>query len=353
MTQVRAELERDAERLRAVHAAVTALDPRGLERAEHAGRLAAEIVAPLRAALAEAIELVARLEQACDLGEPETGEWGDHLEHTGVQAAIEPDGPDSVASALSGELWQQVGNLAFAARSELRRAERRLAAPEGDHDARVTACESARRKLRRALHAVLEATAAALGRDLAVGGVDVEVEAALSVRRMFAKFRRSLPPCDPADPAQVRRALRFAAVSLAVMVGSPDFGELRAPDRQLLLQLQARILAWARAGGSEAEGSRLYQDLQTAADLLRTINQRQELVAHDRAALGQLAQVLASAQPARERLTAALALLRGLAGRDDDLDSLVATIADGDAPEPTLARVRARLTAVGLHAVAA
>ncbi len=242
-------IEAHAERLLALHRAVTALVPRDHERPEHAARLARDVTDPLRAALAETLDRVGAIEQACDVGDPGTGDWGDHLEHTGTHEL-----PD-VASTLASELWQQVGNLAFAARSELRRAERRLVAPGDDHDARVTACESARRKLRRAVHALLGAIGAALGRDFALGGLDVEVETAVSVRRLFAKFRRSLPPCDPAEPAQVRRALRFAAVSLAVMVGDPDFSELRAPDRQLLLQLQARILGWARAGASDAERS--------------------------------------------------------------------------------------------------
>ncbi len=316
--------------------------PRDHERPEHAARLARDVTDPLRAALAETLDRVGAIEQACDVGDPGTGDWGDHLEHTGTHEL-----PD-VASTLASELWQQVGNLAFAARSELRRAERRLVAPGDDHDARVTACESARRKLRRAVHALLGAIGAALGRDFALGGLDVEVETAVSVRRLFAKFRRSLPPCDPAEPAQVRRALRFAAVSLAVMVGDPDFSELRAPDRQLLLQLQARILGWARAGASDAEGLRLYQDLQTAADLLRAINQRQELVAHDRGVLARVARELAAPAPARDRLAAALPLLRGLAGRDDELDRLVQAAAAADAPAAVLDQLRAQLEATGL-----
>jgi hypothetical protein len=331
---------RDAESLRALHGRVTALDPSEHARREHAARLRDVVVAPLSVALAEAIEIVSRLEEACDLGDPEPGEWGDHLEPTGVHEHL------PVGAVLAGELWQQVGNLAFAARSELRRAERVLLAPGDDHDRLLVACESARRKLRRAIHALLDAAGAALGCEFPLSGVAAEVEAAVAVRRMFAKFRRSLPACDVSDGAQVRRALRFAAVSLAVMVGSSDFGDIRAPDRQLLLGLQARILAWARDGGSESTGRQLYLDLQTAADLLRAIDQRQELVAHDHAWLEKIARALGVDAPPEDVLRRVAPGLHAIAGKDDVLDAIAAAPLDGGAAAQ-VARLRARLAALG------
>jgi hypothetical protein len=339
---------RDAEALQALHARVTGLEPGAHARPEHAARLRAEVVAPLGAALAEAIEIASRIEEACDLGEPEPGDWGEHLEPTGIHT----DGAAGVVGAvLDGELWQQVGNLAFAARSELRRADRGLRAPVEDHDKLVVASESARRKLRRAIHALLDAVGAALGREFPLGGTTGEIEAAVAVRRMYAKFRRSLPPCDVDDGAEVRRALRLSAVSLAVMIGSSDFGEIRAPDRQLLLGLQARILAWARDGGSEATGRQLYLDLQTAADLLRAIDQRQELVAHDRGWLEQLARALTGDGTSEEILAAAGGALRALAGKDDELDAIAGSPARGEAAV-LVARLRARLAALGWYPTA-
>ncbi len=335
-------IELDAGELARLHGAVTALAPGALGRPEHVERLSREIVAPLRDALGAAIAALGRLEEACDQGEPEIGEWGDHLEHTGVDGAL------GVASSLEDELWQQVGNLAFAGRSELRRAERTLVAAASPADL-VVACESARRKLRRAIHAVLEVTGHALGRAFDVDPVDAEVEAAVAVRRMYAKFRRSLPRCDAGDAGQVRRALRYAAVSLAVMVGAADFSETRVQDRQLLLGLQARILAWARAGSTEAAGAQLYQDLLTAADLLRAINQRQELVAHDRLIEARLAQILAGAGDAETQLATIQPLLAELTGRDDGLDDLVARAGTEATARDVVAGVRGWLAAAGAY----
>lgn len=336
-----AEIDADAALLAAIHRQVSGLNPGALARAEHAARLDAEVVAPLRVALADAIAALSRLEAACDAGDPETGEWGDHLEHTDV------DGLPAVASALSDELWQQVGNLAFAGRSELRRVERLLNASGVAQAERVVGCEAARRKLRRAIHAVLEVAGQALGHGFDIAHGDGEVEAALAVRRMYAKFRRSLPPCDAADPAQVRRALRYAAVSLAVMVGSADFSEIRVPDRQLLLGLQARILAWARERGSDAAGAQLYLDLQTAADLLRSINLRQELVAHDRALVEGLAAAVAAARSDGDVVAAARPALTALLGKDDALDQIALSATDGAAASEVAPQLRAWLAGQG------
>jgi hypothetical protein len=306
----------DADALAAIYERATRLDVRDYLRPERAEPLEREIAAPLAALVDDAIERVRRIEDTCDVGEPDPGEWAEHLEPTGTG---EPRTP--VARALADELWVNVGNLCFTARSELRRAEKILRATPRQHDERLAGCESARRKLRRALIAVLDAVGRAVGRTFpCTADHDAEVEAAVAVRRMYAKFRRSLPACDPGDPAQVRRALRFGAVSIAVMVGSADFAEVRAHDRTLLLGLQTRILAWARAGTADGVGARLYQDLVTAADLLSSINHRQELAAHDRAALARLRAAIASGEPAEVVVARGLPSLRALAGKSAALD---------------------------------
>lgn len=333
------DIAAEAEGLRVLHERVTALDPGAHLRPEHAERLMATVVTPLREALAETLRRIGRLQDVCDDEGAETGEWGEHLEPTGLH-----DGP-RMAATLADELWQAVGNLAFAASSELRRADRELASATSSHDQRVVASESARRKIRRAIRALLAAIGQALGHAFELSGLDAEVEVAVAVRRMYAKFRRSLPPCDLADPALIRRALRYAAVSLAVMVGSGDFSEIRARDRQMLLELQARILSWAREGGSEMVGRQLYQDLQTAADLLRTINQRQELIAHDRAAFDRIARALARADAPAALLASVLPDLHALDGRDDELDDVIGAIREGANDGATIARLRRVLAA--------
>jgi hypothetical protein len=286
--------------------------------AEHAPRLDREVAAPLREAICGALGQIARLDELLD------GPRGDAAWNGAITEAP-ADAAPRLGELLRDELWQQVGDVCFAARGELRRAERTIqhgdrAAPS--HEDRLAACEGAHRKLRRALGAVL----AALGRARdcsfpVLAALDAEAEAAAAVRRMYAKFRRSLPPCNTDEPTSVRRALRYAAVSIAVMVGGNEFGDVRTPDRALLLELQGRILRWARRGGADGDGAQLYRDIVTAADLLRAINLRQELATHDQRMLRDAAAALAAGDPGAA-LAAAAPALRALDGRDDALDAL-------------------------------
>lgn len=296
--------------------------------AGHADELEREVAQPLRDAITGAIDQLGELEAHLE-GQEIEGEWDDVLEPTQVG-----DTP-RIGRMLTDELWQHVTDMCFAARGELRRAERSIRQVQPGHDDRLTACEAAHRKLRRALAAVLSALGRARDRTFPVlAELSADIESAAAVRRMYTKFRRSLPACDPGEPASVRRALRFAAVSLAVMVGGGDFGDARTPDRALILQLQRRILRWARDGASDADGVRLYRDIVTAADLLRAINLRQELAAHDQQRLREAAAALAGDDPAAA-IAAALPALHALDGRDDALDDLVA-VALREPPTPTL-----------------
>jgi len=288
-------------------------------RADHAERLEREIAVPLGEAISNAIASLARLEDQLEGNDVEGIVWDPVLEPT-------MNGPTpSISEMLSDELWRHVTDVCFTARGELRRAERTIRHAQVAHEERLAACEAAHRKLRRALAAVLSALGRARDRTFPqIAEMSAEAEAtAVAVRRMYAKFRRSLPPCDPSLPSSVRRALRYSAVSLAVMVGCSEFGEARTQDRALILALQRRILRWARDGASDADGVRLYMDIVTTADLLRSINQRQELAAHDQRMLCEAIRAL-TADPPAAAVAAALPALHALEGRDDALDELVA-----------------------------
>jgi hypothetical protein len=317
-----------------LHRRATALDPRGHALPAFAAALEREIAAPLLALTDEASALVGEVEAACDTGDRTIDEldlWSTDGELT--------DGGDSrerMAGELCESVWQHIADLCFTARGELRRAARALAASALRHEDRLIACEGARRKLRRGLAAVLAAGERACGCTwLTPADRDHEAEAAVAVRRMYAKFRGSLAPCDGADGRALRRALRYASVSLAVMVGHADFAEVRLSDRVLLLGLQQRILDWARTGGSDAGGLQLYKDILAAADLLRSINQRQELQPHDQAALAELRDLVAAGQPLADCVPA----LRALQGRDDELDVVLAAIHRGEADASHVARL--------------
>lgn len=115
-------------------------------------------------------------------------------------------------------------------------------------------------------------------------------------------------------------ALRYAAGALATLVASPHYTAIRASDRALLRQQRERLLDFARAGKPTNAGIQLLEDLFTCADLLRDINRRQELRAHDVALMRELV-----AEAPRERADW-LAGLERLAGLDDTLDGLAARL---------------------------
>lgn len=337
MNIIMREIDAATDAIVAAFSAASTIDLHPYLRPDQAARFEGEVAVPLREAIAGALVEIGRFERQIDDQDVESGEWDVVMDPTQPQ----PAGAPPITRVLHGELWQHVADVCFTARGELRRAERAIRPLTAGHEERLAACEGAHRKLRRALAAVLEAVGRARDRAFpAAAELGAEAETAAAVRRMYAKFRRSLPACDPSDPTSVRRALRFAAVSIAVMVGSGDFGDARARDRMIILALQARVLRWARDGASDLAGARLYTDVVMAADLLRAINLRQELATHDQRMALEAAGALEAAEPAAA-LAAALPALRGLRGRDDALDALVAVALRGPATLEIVAALRA------------
>ncbi|MGC4093731.1 MAG: hypothetical protein QM756_38690 [Polyangiaceae bacterium] len=211
-----------------------------------------------------------------------------------------------------------IADICFAGAFELRRVRRRLLEAHG-HEAELVSAESARRKLRRAVRAVLVAgkhggdaqSSAFAEQDRA------ELQAALSVRRLYARFRSSLRRPSDETAEAVLSALRYAVGALALLVGSPEYEQVRTADRLLLRRLRDRALGWARNGQPRDAGLELLQDAWTAADLLRGINQRQELRLHD----VQLVAELMSENAVEP--SGWFARLDPLLGLDDTLDALI------------------------------
>lgn len=236
-------------------------------------------------------------------------------------------GETSTRQTVTASLTAHAANVCFAARGELGRVSRSLERVGTSYEVLLGACESARRKIRRSIGAVVEAVVHISGDESPLAtDHTAEVESAIAIRAMYAKFRRELVNCDEADLHSVNRALRYAAVSIAKMVGSPEFAEVRLTDRSLLLSLQARILRWAR-GSRGREGVQLFKDICTAADLLSAINLRQELKEHDAQLAAELSALLVG-EPNAEDFREALGRSADLRGRDDQLDALVEELRD-------------------------
>lgn len=215
----------------------------------------------------------------------------------------------------------KLADVCFAGVLELNRAAQELRHAQAGDDVLV-ALETAVRKLRRALRAVLE-TALLNGDTELVGAEQLrgrdgfDLESTLAVRRLYAEFRRSLRRPQEESAEAVLTSLRYAAGGLATLMSSPFYDRARVSDRRLLRRLQERLLLWARSDRAVERGLEVLDDVWTCADLLRDISRRQELKVHDLALLRQLTS--ASTEASEPWLNQ----LGQLFGLDDALDLLI------------------------------
>lgn len=293
--------------------------------------LRTQVANPLAAIVTEAIDVATHLES--ELETPAGAEDDAELDR-----AFDLMGDERQAASIRPpSMHADVLRLCFAVRHELGPVRDQLTSAAASHDQRLVACDRARRKLRRSLVGLGEALARSAGRAFTVEDeLNDNVQVAVAVRYLYVKFREALPECaEDAGTDEVTRALRRAATALAMLLGDDDFGEVRVADQMLLKSLQRRTLAWGR-NPDRREGLRLYGDIRSAAELLRAINLRQELQAHDTQLLVQLQDELGrgeDADPAGlQRLAGRMRALRGL---DDGLDDLLRR-AYGGQPLPTL-----------------
>ena len=214
----------------------------------------------------------------------------------------------------------RLGDVCFACGFELNIALRALEAAR-DYEARLLAVESARRKLYRALHAVLRvAPDSGRARESLEHRLEEELESSLAVRRLYAELRHDLRRTEDDSNEAVLTALRYAAGALATLTASPHYRAVRVSDRAMLRRQHLRLLEWSRSGKPRTAGLQLLEDISTSATLLRDINRRQELRAHD----AELLRALLTRQPlARAEW---LVHLDRLIGLDDALDRLVAQL---------------------------
>lgn len=328
---------------RLYHAVSEPLSPE-LARPEALTRLREDVAQALAATLGDAVELLAALEQELEASLA-SEEHGSELDLEFALDMTPLPGAHGGRQSITAGLVAHAANTCFAARGELRRAQRLLQRDSTAHDMLLSACESARRKLRRSISAVLESVAHLSGDESQLAqDQSAELEAAIAIRAMYAKFRRALVDCDENDARAVNRALRYAAVAIAKMVGSPEFSEVRLTDRTLLLSLQKRILRWARGAG-DRNGMKLFKDICTAADLLSAINMRQELAQNDRRVVSEAAAALVG-EPGREAFEQALRHLAALRGRDDAVDDRLDELAGAGFSDQRWTELRALVDSV-------
>jgi hypothetical protein len=250
-----------------------------------------------------------------------------------LSAPVEPETRVCLRSADASA--PRLEDVCFVAGLELSRSLGGLVVANGAGGV-VAAVEIALSKLHRVLHAVLTCA-----RDIAGAPLEsepqlerrlaAELESSLAVRKLYGRFRKSLRRAEAQDRQAVLTALRYAAGALASLVASPHYYALRVSDRELLRRQRERLLEWAHAGNPTSAGLQLLEDIFTCADLLRGVNRRQELRAHDAQLLRELAR-----DTTRDR-AAWLAELDRLSGMDDTLDALAAQLAAATGLEPVIA----------------
>ena len=259
---------------------------------------------------AQAVDIAQRLERALEL-----------FGNLGQTEGDDDAAPQSSRAPRSARgTTTSLGDLCFVGSFELLRCLRAVREAQ-QLDALAMVIEAARRKLARAVRAVLSAARGIPAAEQGLQGLGRrlgdELQSALAVRQLYADFRRGLRRAANQDSEGVLTALRYAASSLAALAASPHYAVVRASDRALLRRQRERLLGWAHAGKSARLGLELLEDIMTSADLLRDINQRQELRAHDSALIRLLLE-----QPPDEH-TEWLAQLDRLRGLDDRLDALI------------------------------
>lgn len=189
----------------------------------------------------------------------------------------------------------------------------------------LTACNHARGAL---IKAAVSLEAAVCARERVPVQLDAqhEVESALRVRAGYRRLQRALAQGGEPERERIGERLADAEGALESLVASALFVELRVADRCQLRRVVERLEDWLRQGelADPDDGMRLWQDLCGLATVMQQVNNRQELVAHDRALLLEALEQLygeAPLDPAREtRLRERLA---DALGRDAELDALL------------------------------
>lgn len=221
-----------------------------------------------------------------------------------------------------------IADIAFMAHVELRQRAERLAgvAPEATN-VLVAECDSALRRVTKALCAIDRAIARAEGTPACLDYLS-ELEISLRVRRCYAKFRvRVLGDGSEPDTTKcVEACLRRAGSEIALVIGEPIYPMLRLDDRSQLRSLQQRILSWIKRPAKDLrDGIHVWGDVCAFVAILRQVNRRQELAEHD-------ARVVSAAIDSMARLGRLepfiLVELRTLIGRDEAVDQLLTSGAD-------------------------
>lgn len=244
-----------------------------------------------------------------------------------------------IGAQISSELAaREVSNLAFVARGQLIEMQDSLrgALERKQVWAVASTADSGLRHAGKALIAIESALCEYEGLP-APDRRWTDLADSLETRRLYAQFRRAiLRSAERPSGDSVSVRLRGAATRIAILRNLEIYPFLRIDDRLTIRNLQKRIAAWSnhdgdseKGTGDEEAGERLWEDLVSFARLLVKVNDREELVEHDRQVAASVHRVIfRSQQPIKTLTETHVKELERLVGRDDELDKLVLNAGD-------------------------
>lgn len=286
--------------------------------------LVSELAPLVRTLLAEAHVVVADVVETCEreAGAPAADEGNAPGPYAPFEAAL-----DTAVERRKEWSVAAVGDIGFLAGLELRQRLERLErlsglVPRGSHHVLVGECDSALRRIRKALMTIDRALSQA-GVTEARLDFASELEVSLDVRRTYAKLRRRVQAIGPPEGDTFYVQLRAIGTALATVVGWKGYSNLRVRDRMQMRELQRRLLDWFRTERDPTEGRRLWQDLDYFVQMLADVNRRQELEEHDARVVEQAWPVVATTDGALPSST--MTALASLEGLDEEIDRLLAS----------------------------
>ncbi len=170
-----------------------------------------------------------------------------------------------------------------------------------------------------------------------------DVRQALLIRRIYTAVYAVVFAVRDPPPARIRERLTAIEDLMRQVLDSNLAQLIRVNDRVQLRRLQARMREWLDSGVAAHldDGAHLWQDASAVAEMMVQINNRQELIEHDRQHVRVLLGRFAAAEDQDSVSPDVIELISALRGRDRELDTAL-----GQLEELLLNRLVPQLRAV-------
>lgn len=232
---------------------------------------------------------------------------------------------DEETAPLAESPPDEVADTLFVARLQVGQAieDLRRLGPISEHWELVAQCNRFRGLIESIVAAVGRAVAAreGLGSDQEQEGSDLRQ--ALLIRRIYTALHAVVYAVPDPPPDRIRERLAAIEAVMRDVLGSTLARLIRVGDRLQLRRLHEKLHLWLVSGSvaSPEDGAHLWQDAGAVAEMLVQINNRQELIAHDRHQAQLMLGRLVAADVAGTDSPDLLELASALRGRDRELDA--------------------------------